>query len=498
MKAKSIALLVAGAAPIYFLAGCKSREESAKQGLQERGYELTPAAFFRAAESDDVDVLERLVANGIAPDTRNAAGDTALHAAAVSGMRRAVTFLLDRKVPVDIVGAEGRTPLMATVMQGTPDMVRYLLSQKADPHLRDAHGYKPLMLAVFGGRGDMIGELAPYDREKLDDALLIASLEGKASVIDALTSHGASIYARMDDGRTPLMLAAENGNLDAVDVLLELGANRFSMDEEGRIASDMAREAGHEELALRLAEPPQRDEFALEDPEEAAFDLLAASSELTPAGSADGGGREPSSPPWNQPVAGEGAFGELPARRRAPVSLEGAVLDVPRTTTSSAAVSSSSSPAPLVMRAFRHRELPVRVESVEGRTATLRIPGQGVKQVEQGATIPGSDLVVVRVQRRMQETKDGGGLAEVSVVEVEESGTGLRRELISGLASTAHDPVALVEDGAGTQFVARAGHTFRGADGEEYRVTDVRSNQMVIENRGSGEVITVPLRGPRG
>ena len=89
-------------------------------------------------------------------------------------------------------------------------------------------------------------------------------------------------------------------------------------------------------------------------------------------------------------------------------------------------------------------------------------------------------------------------MTEVSVVEVEDSRSGRKRELISGVESTAHDPVALVEDGAGRHFVARAGQKFRGADGTEYVVTDVRPSQMVIENRTEGEVITVPLRGPRG
>jgi hypothetical protein len=58
--------------------------------------------------------------------------------------------------------------------------------------------------------------------------------------------------------------------------------------------------------------------------------------------------------------------------------------------------------------------------------------------------------------------------------------------------------VALVEDASGKHYVARAGQEFRGADGVDYVVVDVRPNQMVIENRGTGEVITAPLRGPRG
>jgi hypothetical protein len=146
---------------------------------------------------------------------------------------------LDRKLPVDVSGAGGRTPLMSAVLSGSPAMVRYLLSQKADPLKKDAEGFNPLMLAVRAGRAEMVAELAPYDREKLDDALLVAALEGKAAVIDELTNYGASVYARMDDGRTPLMLAAENGHVEAVEMLIEIGANRFSMDDEGRIAADV-------------------------------------------------------------------------------------------------------------------------------------------------------------------------------------------------------------------------------------------------------------------
>src|SRR5690606_31147424 len=108
--------------------------------------------------------------------------------------------------------------------------------------------------------------------------------------------------------------------------------------------------------------------------------------------------------------------------------------------------------------------------------------------------IPGSRLKVVRVERRMEEIKDSSEVAEVSVVEVEDTVSGRRRELISGVASTAHDPVALVEDAGGQRYLARAGQEFTGSDGAEYVVNDVRPNQMVIENKSTGEVITVPLR----
>jgi type IV pilus biogenesis protein PilP len=488
MNAKPIALLLAGAAPFVFLGGCKSGEESARQELQERGYDLTPEAFFRAAESDDTTALETLLKHGIAADIRNAAGDSALHAAAAAGMRKSADFLLDRRVAVDLAGAEGRTPLMTAVLHGTPEMVRYLLSQKADPLKKDAQGLTPLMLAVRAGRGDMVGELAPYDRTKLDDALLVAALDGKAGVIDALTQYGASVYARMDDGRTPLMLAAENGHLEAVDMLLVAGANRFSMDDEGRIASDHARQAGHEELALRLSEAPEEDEFALEEPADLGAEMLARVS----AGAAEAAaGAEPG-----------------PSEVAAPPLLEGAVIAAdpaasagagdPTEAEIAAGAAPSPAPVPLAMRAYRRKELPLRVESVDGDRAALRLPGGEVLEATTGATLPGTPLKVVRIERRMQEIKDGDGETEVSVVEVEDVHSGRTRELISGLEAAAHDPVALVEDGAGRHFLARSGQKFQGGDGASYRVADVRPNQMVIENLTTGEVFTLPLRGPRG
>jgi ankyrin repeat protein len=490
MNGKAIALILAGAAVLPNLSACKSREEAAKQELQETGYDLTPEAYFRAAEGDDVTVLGELLEQGLAVDTRNAAGDTALHAAAVAGMRKSADFLLDRKLPVDVVGAEGRTPLMAAVLSGSPEMVRYLLSQKADPLLKDAAGNKALMLAVRAGRAEMVAELAPYDREKLDTALLVAALEGKAGVIDELTNYGASVYARMDDGRTPLMLAAENGQVEAVEMLIEIGANRFSMDDEGRIAADLAREAGHEQLAMRLAEAPGRDEFGIEEPADLGAEMLAQVEAAAADPAAGGVPAGDSATPWNKPVAGQGggAFGALPG---APATLEGVVLEAPATAAPAAA-------GPLVMRAYRQKELPLRVESVQGEVATVRMSGGGVKQVARGESIPGTPLTIVRVEHRMSELKDDGGRTEISVVEVEDSTSGRRRELVSGLESTAHDPVALVEDGGGRRYVAKAGQRFTGADGAEYVVLDVRPNQMVIENRTRAEVITVPLRGSRG
>jgi hypothetical protein len=130
---------------------------------------------------------------------------------------------------------------------------------------------------------------------------------------------------------------------------------------------------------------------------------------------------------------------------------------------------------------------------VRGTTPTRTV-------VSAGQMVPGSRLVVVRVERRMRESKlNLGQPMEVSVVDVRDPVTGETREWISGNPVMAHDPVALVEDAATTKrYVASPGQRFHSADGAEFIVSDVRPNQLVLEDVASGEVVTLPLRGPRG
>ena len=109
-------------------------------------------------------------------------------------------------------------------------------------------------------------------------------------------------------------------------------------------------------------------------------------------------------------------------------------------------------------------------------------------------------VIRLRVSRRMEDSKlSAGEQIEVSVVEVKDTGSGETRTLTSSLPASAHDPLALVEDAAtGRRYVAAAGQRFRSEGGDEYLVADVRPTQIVIENVTTGEVTTLPLRGPRG
>ncbi|MEP4079593.1 ankyrin repeat domain-containing protein [Haloferula sp.] len=501
-------IFVAGLATVVLVSSCKERGEVERESLSVAGYEVTYEAFFRASESDDIRAMKTMLESGLALDSVDKKSRTALHAAAGSGAMQSINFMLDRRMDVNVTDADGRTPLMEAVLRSTPETVRYLLRQGADPLLKDNERFSPLMLAVRDGRRNMVPELAPYVRDSLDDALLAASILGQAGVIDELTNFGASIYARYDDGRTPLMLAAQRGHTEAVELLLEIGANRFAMSQEGKTAAEMATDAGYGLLATRLAKEPEEGDFELTEPVELGAEMAAmveervAQAELI-AESADQGamGDELASASDD----GDGTDVFMEEAGQAPVSLEGAVLESEMTEVSETSLvgvgpANETVSAPIIMRSYRQRELPLQVESAEKGVASIRLPGEETRKIGEGSTIPGTSLKVIRVHRKMQSGKENSGEPiEVSVVEVEDTNSGVSRDLVAELPALAHDPVALVQDSkSGRYYVARTGQRFQAADGTDYLVGDVRPNQVVIENMTTHETTTIPLRGPRG
>lgn len=519
---------------------------------------MTAEGWFSAVRGNDVAVMRKMVDGGFDMNTPDAGGDGALHAAAAAGAKEAGEYLLDRGFSIDSAGAAGRTPLMAAVMADKPEMVKWLLRQGADPKPKDDDGFMALMLAVTEGRGECVEELAPYHREDLDSALLLASLVGEADVIDTLTNYGASVYARMEDGRTPLMLAAQNGHPEAAEILIDIGASRFATSDSGETAQSMAVAAGHTEIAELIEKGFSGDMLALESDEEVAaalndyldeFQGEEQSEEL--AANEDSG-----TTPWNRPIPGEGRASFLPespgsgegrdfevaggalggaaiGREAGEGALAGAALGgaIGGTTGRGKAASSTTvkplegarigkiersaaqgpltdgsvetdDDLPLVMRHYRQRELPVQVKRVSGGAVSLRIAGEPAQDVdvEAGETIPGSSLSVVRVFSRTEQGKlNEGAPIEVGIVEVEDTRSGRKMEWTEGRPAAGHDPVALVEDAArGRRYVAKPGQRFTSEDGREFIVNDVRPGQLVIEDTTSGEVRTLRLRGPKG
>lgn len=474
---------------------CRKPQQAVTSELKRAGYQITTEDWMKACRENDVPAMERFVKAGMDCKVVDDAGSSALHVAAAAGAEDAAGFLVKNGLDINLRGAGLRTPLMEAVLAGQAAMTRWLLRHDADPQLKDAEDLSPLMLAVQHDKPQVIRELAPYQRAGLDDALLLASLHGRTAAVDVLTQYGASVYARMDDGRTPLMLAAENGHIDTVRLLLDLGASRHELDQNNRNAAELAGAAGHDDVVAILAREPQPDELALETDTDIAAALQAAfNARIEPAA--------PSGPP------------DQPVRPRVPLPIDGqaigkataAAADGPPPGGVPAGGADAAKPAPappreLVMRQFRQRLMPLRVRGVTGQTIIFEVQGQTTREahVRTGDIIPGTRLRVVRAKHLLTTSKANDGKpVDVSVVEVLDTASGARREWIAGMPATAHDPTALLEDTrSGRRYLATPGQKFRGPDGTEFTITDVRPDQWIVED-ADGSTHTLPLHGPRG
>ena len=266
--------VVKGVLLFALLPSCNQSEDKVETELEALGYEVSVAGFHRAAGLGEVEAMKVMVEKGVDP-LAEIGGETALHFAAKKGQEEAVAFLLKQDVPVGLVGKEGRTPLMYAAEADEVGVIEMLLESGADPGARDEQGYRAITLAAEVGASEAVTALASRSREYLDDALLLASLRGQASTAEVLLNRGASIYARLDDGKTALMLASREGHDEVTRTLLHHGANRYALDYEGMTAGQIAIAAGHLEIGQVLLEEPGEEELTLPElPELADVEML--------------------------------------------------------------------------------------------------------------------------------------------------------------------------------------------------------------------------------
>ncbi len=154
---------------------------------------LASEPLFRAIEQHDEAAALALVQGGQAGlEARNARGDTALHRAVETGLRR---------------------------------LVEALLARGADAHARTTNG---------------------------ESALHLAALHPEPAFADLLLAAGADPRARNADGESPLHWAALSGHVVVAQRLLARGADARQKTVKGHSARDYARREGHPEIARLL------------------------------------------------------------------------------------------------------------------------------------------------------------------------------------------------------------------------------------------------------
>jgi ankyrin repeat protein len=164
--------------------------------LVARGAALT---LFEACAAGEVECVERLIASGDPVNGYSADGWTPLHLAAYFGHAKIAEVLLahDAGVAARSRNANGNTPLHAALAGNYTFVAGLLIGAGADLDAADAGGNRPLHLAAASNNVD---------------------------TMKALIAQGADVAAANGEGRTALSLAQERNQREAAALLRRHGA----------------------------------------------------------------------------------------------------------------------------------------------------------------------------------------------------------------------------------------------------------------------------------
>lgn len=493
--------------PLLLTQCVKQSSERAQTDLEELGYEATFASLQTAVERGDLSafpVFRKTKVNWKQIDPEKE--ESLLHIATRNGQLEATKRLVTTfRLPIDATNKNGETALFIAASNGQHEIVRFLIKQGASANHQNKDGYRPITIAAKNGQGRVIEELASYSRDHLDAALFLASIEGQYDVISTLTSYGASVYSRMDDGRTSLMLAAQEGHEEVAQLLINNGANRYAVNPDGLTAAQIATRFGHQTLAEALNKAPELEEWQLPSYEDSLNTIgTQIAQEDIPILKEE---KKKTVIVQNKPTStfidvtqGQVAQATQPkpatttqASKTPNKSLNGKTLQVSLT----ASGTDQETPT-LRYESYRETPLPFIVEKVDGEKATVRYlyGNQERHEIHQGETIPNTKLKIVKATQRVDHSKATlGQFADISTLLIQDQGSGQSRELTTALTATSHQPLAILKDPkTGEHHISRQGDQFKTANGESYTITDIRPTQLVVRNNGTGEIKTIHYR----
>jgi ankyrin repeat protein len=184
--------------------------------------------FFRAVEVDDAGAVQQLLARGFDPNARDEKGQLALGLALRGGSLKVADVLLAHpQLAPDARNALGESALMMAALHGRLAQAQRLLDRGATVH---HDGWTPLHYAASGPT---------------------------SALVSLLLDRGALVDAQAPNGSTALMMAASYGPEAAAQLLLARGANPALRNGNDMNAAELARQAGRDLLAQRL-QPVQR------------------------------------------------------------------------------------------------------------------------------------------------------------------------------------------------------------------------------------------------
>ena len=220
----------------------------------------------RAAEYDQLAIVETLLARGADPLKGTIGNRLPLHFAAEGGHLAIVRLLLKQPgVDPNTRDYTGQTALFKAANGGHHEVVELLLQHNdVEPDAVSDDGFTPLLQAIFGRHQKVVkllldrADVNPNLRDtKYDQTpLWMASTGGDETLEMFIQRKDIEINGQSRWGETPLYQAIQRNHLSAGKMLLEAGADPNISTDEQRTALSWAAAAGSEEsIELLLKQP---------------------------------------------------------------------------------------------------------------------------------------------------------------------------------------------------------------------------------------------------
>lgn len=275
-----------------------NRPEAARSELAQLSLKFTPDVFIHIVKKGDTHAARLFLTAGMVPNVKDRNGATALMHAAYEGDIPIIDLLLDAKANVNERNKGGFTALSWAVNGKNKDIVGLLLDRGADVEainkafLTAAKSGWLEMLRIMLDKGADVKRLGSQalidaantavsrvsDKQASDvvrfllelgvdpnskgedgwTALLYASKDGSAAVMQTLLDGGADINAKCDcplwndGGWTALMIAIDGRYTEIVEALLSKGADVSIKNHDGQSALSLAIKNGDEGLVQAL------------------------------------------------------------------------------------------------------------------------------------------------------------------------------------------------------------------------------------------------------
>jgi len=166
-----------------------------------------PSLMFAAMSQARVDVMDLLVANGLAIDWKDADGKTFMHIAAMNGFIEAMKWIHKKdKNTINMRDSNDLSPMDVATAGDQIESIKCLKKMGVNVNTGNNQGLTPLFLAAIGG---------------------------KVKSIKCLKDLGANVDVRNNGGMTPISIAAAAGQIESIECLAELGADLKIADNHG-------------------------------------------------------------------------------------------------------------------------------------------------------------------------------------------------------------------------------------------------------------------------